>query len=105
LIIDQIDVVSVVILEAKDSAPVAGHRHGPQPFELSLKRVKPKAGKDRISNLSGFVEAGHDPLDLVHARRRETAAIVVFAKTFKSSLLKRSGRTIIRPLMTELAQF
>jgi len=69
MVIDQIDVVSIAVLEAEDDAPVTRHRHGPQAFELALERMEPKAGKRHVSNVGRFVKAGQYALDLVHVRR------------------------------------
>ena len=42
MVINQIDVVSVAVLKAKDDALVSGYRYGPKAFEFALERVKPK---------------------------------------------------------------
>ena len=89
MVIGKIYVVSVAVLKAKDDPPISGHRNGPQPFEFSLERVKVKARKGHVSNFRRLVKAGQDAFDPAYVRRRDTAMIVLLAKSSKTAVPKR----------------
>jgi hypothetical protein len=65
MIVDQIDLVSVAILEAKDDPPVAGHGYAPEALQIALQGMETIARESHLLRSIDNIQPGKDVLDPV----------------------------------------
>ena len=65
MIVDQIDIVSVILLKAKDDAPVRPDSNTPKVFKIAFEAMQSKAGQLHIFRLAGAIENGQDVFHFV----------------------------------------
>jgi hypothetical protein len=60
MIVDEVDIQSFSVLEAKDNAPIRAHRDRPKFLKIALQRVQPEGRQIEISHALGCVEQSQD---------------------------------------------
>lgn len=65
MVVDQIDFISIAIVEAKYKTPIAGNHDRPQACKIAFQRMQPVSWQIHVFSLIGFVQARKNPFKLV----------------------------------------
>ena len=84
MIIDEIDIVSVALFEAKGDAPVRSYRNAPKTFEIALEWMSPKPG-----NVICFIS--------VASSNRARTRLILSTRAAESRRRSSFSNSILRP--------
>ena len=90
VVIDQLNVKSVVPFETEDDAPVCSHGHGPKATKISFERVQAIARYVQALWPGGGIENRKDSLDRIYQIGPYPCPIAAFIKAFQASVLETS---------------
>ena len=89
MVVDQIDFISIAIVEAEYKTPVARNHDRPQTRKVALQRMQSISRQIHVFRLIGIIQACKDSLKLVCILRLHLPAV---------SLLKKRRRPLCRKL-------
>lgn len=89
MIVDEVDVHCIATLEAKNDAPVAGDRNGPERREISLQSVKTHPGQPiHIFDFSRPVQNGKDAANAFQLILLDATFVVGFEEPLEAAMSK-----------------
>src|SRR5438132_4876533 len=75
VVVDEINVVSVAFLKAKDDAPICPDSHTPEPSELPFQAVQSKTRQVHVLRPAGAIQNGQDVFYFFELIRAEAFAL------------------------------
>ena len=84
MIIDQIHVVCVALIEAKNYSPIGPDSHGPKAPSIAFERMKFESWQVHVSRSPCAVQNGENVFEFLHVFMFDPATISIFKETLKS---------------------
>ena len=84
VIIDQIHVVYVALIEAKNYSPVGPDSHGPKIPSIAFERMQFESWQVHVSGSPCAVQNGENVFKFLHVFMFDSTAISIFKETLKS---------------------
>jgi hypothetical protein len=88
VVVDQLNVKSVLAFKAEDDAPVGPDCRRPQPFHVAFKRMQAIAGNVQSLRRRGGIEHRKDSFNGFDQIRAYSTPVSTFIQTFQTAVLK-----------------
>jgi hypothetical protein len=94
VIVDQFNVKSILAFKAEDDAPIGPHRHRPQPFQVTSKRVQVVTRYVQALGRRGGIEHRKDSFNRVYQIGPNPASVATFIETFQATMLETPNHLV-----------
>jgi len=88
VVIDQLDVKSIISFKTEDNPPVGPDRHGPESSQAALQRVQTITRETESLRAGGGIKDGKDSFHRLQEVGPYPASVATFIETFQAAMLE-----------------